>query len=76
MYQHCIALDCAQSNMAIANLTGESNRASARDVPASVEDLKEYLKSLRGSTMMTSLKEASGSRIKDLPFSEVLALQA
>jgi transposase len=53
MYQHYIAVDWAQSNMAIAHLTGESNRASVRDVPASVEDLKEYLKSLRGSKILT-----------------------
>jgi len=53
MYQHYIAVDWAQSNMAIAHLTGGSNRASVRDVPTSLEDLKDYLKSLRGSKILT-----------------------
>ena len=53
MYQHYIAVDWAQSNMAIAHLKGGSNKAAVRDVPASLEDLKDYLKSLRGTKILT-----------------------
>lgn len=52
-YDHYIALDWAQSNMAVARLTKTSNRASVTDVPASLSDLKAYLKCLRGRKILT-----------------------
>ena len=53
MYDHYIAVDWAQTNMAVARLTKQSMKATVTDVPANLEDLKAYLCSLRGRTIIT-----------------------
>lgn len=53
MYQHYIAVDWAQSNMAIAHLGKGSKRADVLDVPTNLGNLKEYLKNLRGTKILT-----------------------
>ena len=53
MYDHYIALDWAQENMAIACLTKFSNKATVIDVPTDVKELKAYLKSKRGRSIFT-----------------------
>ncbi len=52
-FDHFIAVDWAQSNMAIARLTPQNPKASVRDVPASLADLKAYLKNLKGRILLT-----------------------
>jgi transposase len=52
-YDHYIALDWAQSNMAIARLTNGSSKIKTQDVPADIENLKVYLKHLRGRKILT-----------------------
>ena len=53
-YDHFIAVDWAQRNMAIARMTGKSNDiVSTIDVPSSVKMLREYLKELRGKKILT-----------------------
>ena len=53
MYDHFIAVDWAQANMAIARLTKTSKKAHVIDVPSSVKELKNYLKLTRGSKILT-----------------------
>lgn len=53
MYDHYIALDWAQANMAIARLTNKTNNISVTEVPSSVIELKEYLRRLRGLRILT-----------------------
>lgn len=53
MYDNYIAVDWAQSNMAIARLSQKSDKASVIDVPASIEELKVYLDARRGTTVLT-----------------------
>lgn len=53
MYNHYIAVDWAQKNMAIARLTKKSEKINTIDVPADVEELKMYLKNLHGSKILT-----------------------
>jgi transposase len=48
MYDHYIALDWSQRNMAIARMTSKSNEIKAIDVPTNLGNLKDYLKGLRG----------------------------
>ncbi len=52
-YDHYIALDWSIRNMAIARMTGKSNKIVVVDVPSDITELKVYLKSLRGSKAMT-----------------------
>lgn len=52
-YDHYIALDWAQANMAIARMTKDLNKIKTIDVPSDVKELQLYLKSLRGSKIMT-----------------------
>lgn len=52
-YDHYIAVDWAQSNMAVARLTLQANKATVKDVPANLSDLKAYLVSLRGRKLLT-----------------------
>lgn len=52
-YDHYIAVDWAQSNMAVARLTPCSPKATVKDVPANLEDLKAYLGSLKGRKLLT-----------------------
>jgi transposase len=61
MYDHFIAVDWAQSNMAIARMTKHSSTIETRDVPADVGMLKEYLKNLRGRKILT-LEETTTSQ--------------
>lgn len=53
MYDHYIALDWAQRNMAIARMTKESSQVKVINVPASLEELKLYLSRLKGSKVLT-----------------------
>lgn len=53
MYDNYIAVDWAQSNMAIARLTKSQKKGSVIDVPANIKELKNYLKLVRGSKILT-----------------------
>ncbi len=53
MYEHYIAVDWAQSNMAVARLTRHAKKAVVKDVPSSLDDLKAYLVSLKGRKILT-----------------------
>jgi len=48
MFDHYIALDWAQSNMAIGRMTKESSQVKVINVPAKLEELKLYLERLKG----------------------------
>ncbi len=61
MYDHYIALDWAQSNMAIARLTKESSKASVINVASSVKEIQMYLDRLKGKKILT-FEEASTSQ--------------
>ena len=53
MYDHYIALDWAQSNMAIARLSKQAKKLSSVDQKSDILDLKAYLKSLAGKKILT-----------------------
>lgn len=53
MYDHYIALDWAQSNMAIARMTKESSQVKVINVPAKLDELKLYLSRLKGRKILT-----------------------
>ncbi len=53
MYDHYIAVDWAQSNMAIARMTTQSNNIKTIDTKADVSDLRVYLKNLKGKKILT-----------------------
>lgn len=53
MYDHYIALDWAQRNMAIARMTKHSEKIQVIDVPADVVEMKIYLKQLKGKKILT-----------------------
>ena len=53
MYDHFIAVDWAQSNMAIARMTKESSTIKVINVPSSVKELQIYLSRLRGKKVLT-----------------------
>ena len=53
IYDHYIAIDWSIKNMAIARMTKKSNKITAIDVPSDIEDLKAYLKNLRGTKILT-----------------------
>lgn len=53
IYDHYIAVDWSITNMAIARMTTKSNHIKVMDVPSDVEDLKAYLKNLKGSKILT-----------------------
>ena len=46
MYDHYIAVDWAQRNMAIARMTAKSNEIKTIDTKADVSDLRAYLKNI------------------------------
>ena len=48
MYDHYIAVDWAQNNMAIGRMTKESPQVKVIDVPADLKELKLYLSRLHG----------------------------
>jgi transposase len=52
MFDHYIALDWAQSNMALARMTKGSGQIKTVDVPSSVEELKIYLQQLQGRKIL------------------------
>lgn len=51
-YDHYIAVDWSIANMAIARMTGKSNKITVVDVPSDLEELKVYLKGLRGAKVL------------------------
>lgn len=53
MYDHYIALDWAERNMAVAKMTKKSDEIKSMDVPANLGHLKDYLKSLKGKKILT-----------------------
>jgi len=53
MYDNYIAVDWAQTNMAIARMTGRSNKITVKDVPSDIKELQFYLSSLKGSKILT-----------------------
>ncbi|MDP2600356.1 MAG: transposase [Deltaproteobacteria bacterium] len=60
-YDHYIAVDWSIRNMAIARMTGKSNKISVVDVPSDVSELRLYLKNLRGSKAL-ALEETTTSQ--------------
>ena len=52
-YDHYIAVDWAQANMAIARMTGKTHRIVTIDVRADVKELQLYLSRLQGSKILT-----------------------
>lgn len=52
-YNHYIAVDWSIKNMAIARMTGKSNKVTRIDVPTDIGELKLYLSNLRGSKVLT-----------------------
>lgn len=60
-YDHYIAVDWSIQNMAIARMTGKSNKISIVDVPSDVGELRLYLRNLHGSKVMT-LEETTTSQ--------------
>src|SRR5260370_234879 len=60
-YDHYIAVDWSMRTMAIARLAGPTERLSELEVPASVSELAIYLKSLRGTKILT-FEESNSSQ--------------
>ncbi len=60
-YEHYIAVDWSSRNMAIARMTGKTNKISVVDVASEVGELKVYLRNLRGSKVLT-LEETTTSQ--------------
>jgi transposase len=52
-YDHYIGLDWAQQNMAIARMTKHSDEVQVTDVRTDLEELKFYLKRLKGTKILT-----------------------
>lgn len=52
-YDHYIALDWAKINMALAKMTKHSDHIDVIDVPSDIQELKIYLKRLKGSKILT-----------------------
>ncbi len=53
IYDHYIAIDWAATNMAIARMTKKSNKISVVDVPSNIKELQFYLKTLKGTKILT-----------------------
>lgn len=53
MYDHYIAVDWAQSNMAIARMTKDSSQSKALNLPSNLKELQLYLSRLRGKKILT-----------------------
>ncbi len=53
MYDHYIAVDWSIVNMAIARMTAKSNKITVVDVSSDVIELTVYLKSLKGTKILT-----------------------
>lgn len=52
-YDHYIAVDWSQKNMAIARSSPKSKHVRTLDVPSELRDLKDYLSNLKGSKILT-----------------------
>lgn len=52
-YDHYIALDWAKRNMALARMTKNCEAPVVREAKAEVEEIKVYLRSLKGSKILT-----------------------
>jgi transposase len=52
-YDHYIAVDWAQTNMAIARMTASSSKIECINVASNLEELKNYLDRLRGKKILT-----------------------
>jgi len=52
IYDHYIAIDWSQINMAIARMTKKSNKITAIDAPSDIVDLQAYLKNLKGTKIL------------------------
>lgn len=61
IYDHYIAIDWSIKNMAIARMTKKSNKITAIDVPSDIEDLRVYLKGLKG-TKILAIEETTTSQ--------------
>ena len=61
IYDHYIAIDWSIKNMAIARMTKKSNKITAIDISADIEDLQAYLKNLRG-TKILAIEETTTSQ--------------
>lgn len=61
MFNHYIAVDWAQKNMAIARMTGGLTKVSTWEGPSSVKELKVYLKELKGKKALT-IEESTASQ--------------
>jgi transposase len=57
-FDHYLALDWAQSNMAVAHMTKHSHEIDTIDVRSDIETLKSYLGQFKGSKILT-FEEAS-----------------
>ena len=53
MYDHYIAIDWAQANMAIGRVSQKSERPKITESKSDLEELKMYLKQLRGRKILT-----------------------
>lgn len=60
-YTHYIGVDWSIKNMAIARMTGKSNKVTVVDVASDVEELKLYLGNLKGGKILT-LEETTTSQ--------------
>ena len=63
MYDHYIALDWAKSNMALARMTGKSDKVKVMEETSNLSYVKEYLKSLKGKKIFTVEETASSQWI-------------
>lgn len=53
MFEHYIAVDWAQRNMAIARMTNRSSKITSVDVPSDVRELRFYCARLKGTKILT-----------------------
>jgi transposase len=61
MYDHYIALDWAQDNMAIARMTKISDKVTAFEGPTDLAGLRNFLRTLEGSKILM-IEECTGSQ--------------
>lgn len=61
MYDHDIALDWAQSVMAVARMTAKGKRLQEFEAKSNISDLKAFLKSLKGTKRLT-FEESTASQ--------------
>ena len=52
-FDHYIAVDWAQTNMAIARMPAKLDKVDTRDVPSDIGELKIYLRNLKGKKILT-----------------------